>query len=214
MPWDMFDVVQVQHRYLVFHNMINSLQALKCFCEEDDMKKLAEKHANILRSVERLSAHALHILQHVDKLVEKLYSISKLYRRLTRYMQLDMLDFDEIFYEQNYSAEYDIVVLDLTNMKELVELCVLMHNSWEMKLNEMMFILQTKTEIKNKVYDIVDKFSRRARPVFSTYELVQNILKDMQQNMQQDQQESNIAEFCTIFYDAYKILQKTLQKTL
>ena len=142
----MSDLMQAKQLYLVHHNLLQSVRVLKSFCEEDDVKKFTQKHVNIIACVEHMSSHLLHILKHVDDLVEKLYVTSKLYRRLTFSMQLPMTDVEYDFYEQMYSADYHTTLVNLQNVQALVELCMLVNDTWELKLIEMMFILKSSKE--------------------------------------------------------------------
>jgi len=204
MQHNMSDSVQAQHRYLNHHKMIRSVQVLKQFCDQDDVKKLADQHVNIISCVENLSTHFLHILKHVDGLVEKLYSTSKLYRRLTFFMHLTMTDIEYEFYEQTYSADYHTTLVNLQYVKEVIELCKLVSDTWESKLTKMMFILKSEKETSSIIHNKIDVSSKKAEPVLCSYEVVEHIL----QNAEKDQLHIEIADFCKIFYDLYKLDQK------
>lgn len=185
--------------------MTQSLRVLTTFCELDDMQKLAEKHVNIIECVEHLSAHLLHILKHVDRLTETLYSTSKLYRRLTFFMHLEMTNVEYEFYEQTYRAEYHTTLVNMQNVKELVDLCNLVHDTWESKLMEIMLILNSERETHNKVYNKIDIHMKKAEPVLNSYQLVEDILH----HFETDEQEIEIAEFCKIFFELHKLQKKT-----
>lgn len=200
----MSDLMEAKRKYLTHHNLLKSVCVLKTFCEEDDVNKLAQQHVKIIACVEHMSSHLMHILKHVDDLVEKLYVTSKLYRRLTFSMQLPMTDVEYDFYEQMYSTDYYTTLVNLQTVQALVKLCKLVNNTWELKLIEMMFVLKSNKETCSKIYAKVDASLKKAKTVLNSYALAEDIL----QNLKKDQQQSEIAEFCKMFYESYNLKQE------
>ena len=200
----MSDSVKAQHSYVTHNKMVRCVQVLKSFCDQDDAKKLAEQHFNIISCVETISTHLLNILKHVDGLIETLYSTSKLYRRLTFFMHLTMTDIEYEFYKQTYSADYYTTLVNLQNMHELVELCTLVSDTWESKFTKMILILKSEKTTCSIIYNKIDVTSKKAKPVLRSYELMQHIL----QSVEKDQRQIEIADFCNFFYDLYKLDQK------
>lgn len=200
----MSDSVKAQHAYLTHNKMKRCVQVLKSFCDQDDAKKIAEQHGNILSCVENISRNFWNILKHVDGLVETLYCTSKLYKRLTFFMHLTMTDYEYEFYKQTYSADYYTTLVNLQNMQELVDLCTLVSDTWESKFTKMILILKSEKTTCSRIYNKIDVTSKKAKPVLRSYEVVQHIL----QSVEKDQRQIEIADFCNFFYDLYKLDQK------